>query len=200
MKSNILKEVNEIRKMMGLVNEGAGGGLDQMGEYFPEWLSDYGFKRNHTYENGFDTITYTDGSEQLVFKVKNMGTGKYSNVYVGASGDIIGKLMSDYKGKEYPLKKMEELFDTIGRDVLSRYEEIKKDGFNVVSKVDLPNGNYTLSGAGDKGQIMKNGEPTNFYLLLKHRVRGPIEGDVIVKNGMVEGGKNYGGILSILRK
>jgi hypothetical protein len=70
----------------------------------------------------------------------------------------------------------------------------------VVSKVDLPNGNYTLSGSGDKGQIMKNGEPTNFYLLLRHRVRGPIEDEVNVSNGMVKGGENYGGILSILTK
>lgn len=194
------EERNRIAGMYNLVNEGAGGFMSRMGEHFPEWLSGYGFERKHTYENGIDTITYTNGSEQLVFKVKNMGQGKYSNVYVGASGDIIGNLMSNYKGKEYPLEKMKSIFDEIGRDVLSRYEEIKKNGYNVVSKVDLPNGNYTLSGSGSIGQIMKNGEPTNFYLLLKDRVRGSFEDKVNVSNGMVKGGENYGGILSMLRK
>lgn len=214
MKGNILKEVNEIRQMMGLVNESAdrpysltlnerrmlGGLMNRMGDYFPDWLSNYGFERKHTYNNEIDTISYTNGSEQLVFKVRDLFDGKFSDVYVGASGDIIPSLMSNYKGKEYPLEKMEKLFDTIGRDVVSRYEEIKKNGYNVVSKVDLPNGNYTLSGSGSIGQIMKNGEPTNFYLLLKDRVRGSFEDKVNVSNGIVKGGENYGGILSMLRK
>ena len=215
MKSNILKEVNEIRQMMGLVNEAAdrpdslilnerpmlGGLMNRMGDYFPDWPSkNYGFKRKHTYADTVDTISYTNGSEQLVFKVKDLFDGKFSDVYVGASGDIIPSLMSNYKGKEYPLEKMEELFDTIGRNVLSRYGDIKKNGYKVVSKVDLPNGDYTLSGSGDKGQIMKNGEPTNFYLLLKDRVRGSFEDEVNVSNGMVKGGEAYGGILSMLRK
>ena len=195
-----LTESDLVRIVKRVLNEGAGDMSEINSFNFPEWLSNYGFKRKHVVDGGIDVITYTDGSEQLVFKVKNMGQGKYSNVYVGASGSIIGNLMSNYKGKQYPLGEMKGLFDEIARDVLLPYEEIKKNGYNVVSKVDLPNGNYTLEGSGSVGQIMSNGKPTNFYLLFKERVRGSIDGNVVVNNGMVKGGENYGGILAMLRK
>lgn len=193
MKYNLLKEVNEIRQMMGLVNEGAGKtwfeGTTKIGGPYPQKGTAISYYIYKSSDNKY-YIFMTNAQQKEPYLSKgeiynNSGKG-YSNE--GEAKKIIDtQLLKNNINEqseeipEYQLQRIKEFTDKGYVDVTDSF---KKDEY----VLEIPDGkNYKAEGSGYVFEILTDDDKTTGYVvLLPYGIRGSITGDIeVYDNGIM---------------